>query len=76
MDKILQQIFKGYETAKSLAFHGCTVVMACRNIKKAEEAIQRIKSERENALCETLEMDLSSLHSVRNAAEKFKQKYR
>ncbi|XP_034945686.1 WW domain-containing oxidoreductase isoform X2 [Chelonus insularis] len=66
----------GFETARSLAFHGCTVVMACRNLKKTEEAIQRIKKERENVSCEALQCDLSSLHSIKNAAEKFKQKYR
>ncbi|KAK0179882.1 hypothetical protein PV327_005593 [Microctonus hyperodae] len=66
----------GFETAKSLAFHGCTVIMACRNIKKGEEAIEKIKSQRGNVSCDILQLDLSSLHSVRNAAEKLKQKYR
>ncbi|XP_057328632.1 WW domain-containing oxidoreductase isoform X1 [Microplitis mediator] len=66
----------GFETAKSLAFHGCTVVMACRSTKKAAEAIQRIKSEQEYASCEALSLDLSSLRSVKNAVKEFKKKYR
>ncbi|XP_031833660.1 WW domain-containing oxidoreductase isoform X2 [Nomia melanderi] len=66
----------GFETARSLALHGCKVILACRDIKKGEEAIQKIQKERENVNCETLELDLSSLHSVKEAAEKFKQKYR
>ncbi|KAK0083566.1 hypothetical protein PV325_002948 [Microctonus aethiopoides] len=65
----------GFETAKSLAFHGCTVIMACRSIQKADEAIKKIKSQRGNVSCDILQLDLSSLHSVRTAAEKIKQKY-
>lgn len=66
----------GFETARSLALHGCHVILACRDVKKAEDAIQKIQQERENVTCETLYLDLSSLQSVREAAEKFKQKYR
>ncbi|KAK1120705.1 hypothetical protein K0M31_010911 [Melipona bicolor] len=66
----------GFETARSLALHGCKVVLACRDLKKAEEAIQKIKQERQNAMCDVLHLDLSSLHSVKEAAKKFKQKYR
>ncbi|XP_015126762.1 WW domain-containing oxidoreductase isoform X2 [Diachasma alloeum] len=66
----------GFQTARSLAFHGCTVIFACRNEEKAEAAIEEIKNERENVTCDTLQIDLSSLHSVKEAAEKFKQKYR
>ncbi|KAG7208661.1 hypothetical protein KM043_014865 [Ampulex compressa] len=66
----------GFETARSLALHGCTVILACRDEKKGEEAIKKIQQERENVTCETLQIDLSSLQSVRDAAEKFKQKHR
>ncbi|CAK9807295.1 WW domain-containing oxidoreductase [Anthophora plagiata] len=66
----------GFETARSLALHGCKVILACRDLKKSTEAVEKIKQERENVTCEPLELDLSSLHSVREAAEKFKQKYR
>ncbi|KAI4488197.1 hypothetical protein M0804_005045 [Polistes exclamans] len=66
----------GFETARSLALHGCHVILACRNVKAGEEAVKKIKQEKENVNCEVLELDLGSLQSVRNAAEKFKQKYR
>jgi len=66
----------GFETARSLAFHGCNVVLACRDIKKAQAAAQKIQDERDNTTCDTLQLDLSSLHNVREAVEKFKQKYR
>ncbi|KOC70667.1 WW domain-containing oxidoreductase [Habropoda laboriosa] len=66
----------GFETARSLALHGCKVILACRDLEKGTEAVQKIKQEVENVTCEVLQIDLSSLHSVREAAEKFKQKYR
>lgn len=66
----------GFQTARSLSFHGCTVIFACRNEERADTAIEIIKNERENVTCDTLQIDFSSLHSVREAAEKFKQKYR
>ncbi|XP_067002750.1 WW domain-containing oxidoreductase [Anabrus simplex] len=66
----------GYETARSLAFHGCTVVFACRSVSKAQEAIERIKNERPNTKCDALELDLASLRSVRAFATTFKLQYR
>jgi len=66
----------GYETVRSLALHGCDVVLACRNVEKANEAVNRIQQEKENINCTVLEMDLSSLRSVREAAEQFKQKFK
>lgn len=66
----------GYETARSLALHGCNVILACRDIEKANEAIRHIQREKETANCVALEMDLSSLRSVREAFEQFKQKFK
>lgn len=66
----------GYETARSLALHGCSVILACRNIEKAEAAISLIQKEKETAICMALQMDLTSLHSIREAVEQFKQKFR
>lgn len=66
----------GYETARSLALHGCDVVLACRDMEKANEAIKRIQQEKETANCVALKMDLSSLSSVREAAEEFKKKFK
>lgn len=66
----------GFETARSLAMHGCTVVLACRNVDKAHKAVNKILEERESAICDILSLDLTSLHSVREAAQTFKLKYR
>lgn len=52
------------------------MVLACRDIKKANEAIKCIQEEKETANCVALEMDLSSLRSVREAVEQFKQKFK
>lgn len=56
----------GFETARSLALHGCEVIFACRNRASADEAIKRIGQERATAAagCRTVPLDLSSLHAV------------
>jgi NAD(P)-dependent dehydrogenase (short-subunit alcohol dehydrogenase family) len=53
----------GYETAKVLAHHGATVVLACRDTAKADRAAQRI-----GAGTRRVRLDLASLTSVRGAA--------
>ena len=66
----------GYETARSLAYHGCRVVFACRNLESANTAIETIKSERANSVCEVIHCDLADLASVRAAAAEFHRRYR
>lgn len=61
----------GYETARSLALHGCHVVMACRDMKTANQAIDKIRKERPNAKLSTLECDLSKLRSVKQFTDEF-----
>lgn len=51
-------------------------MFACRTAEKAEAAVEKVLKERDAALCDTLEIDLCSLHSVKNAAARFKQKYK
>jgi len=56
----------GFETARSLAKHGCTVIFACRNLDSADQAIAEIrKTERLNVAdnCVALHLDLCSLAS-------------
>lgn len=67
----------GYEVAYSLAKHGCTVILACRNLTAAESAIQKIKNEKPAAgeKCEAVHLDLCSLNSVLQAANYVKSKY-
>ncbi|XP_033114523.1 WW domain-containing oxidoreductase-like [Anneissia japonica] len=64
----------GYETAKSLAFHGAHVTMACRNMVSARACIQKIKQERSEAKVEVMNCDLASLCSVKEFAESYKLK--
>ena len=61
----------GYEAARALAQHGATVVMGCRNRAKAEDAVAAIAETDPSGTTEILEMDLSDLDSVRQAATEF-----
>uniref|UniRef100_A0A6P7GBD0 WW domain-containing oxidoreductase n=1 Tax=Diabrotica virgifera virgifera TaxID=50390 RepID=A0A6P7GBD0_DIAVI len=56
----------GFETARSLAKHGCSVIMACRNLAAAEEAINQIREDKPAAgeNCIAIYLDLTSLSSV------------
>lgn len=53
----------GFETARALAEHGATVVLAVRNVDKGKQAAARIPG---NVTVQAL--DLTSLESVRDAA--------
>ncbi|VDI74389.1 WW domain-containing oxidoreductase [Mytilus galloprovincialis] len=64
----------GYETAKSLAFHGATIIMACRNTEKAEKCKSNILKDRPKATIEILHLDLASLRSVKQFAEEYKRR--
>lgn len=63
----------GFETARSLAFFGCRVLMACRSQSKTEEAIEKIRKERDSGgQCSFIPLDLASMRSVKQAAELIK----
>ena len=61
----------GYETAGALAEHGAHVVLACRDMTRAQRAYDKLEGETERSSMEILELDLSDLYSVRRAAEQF-----
>lgn len=61
----------GYEAARALAQHGATVVLACRNRAKAEDAVEKIAATNPSGSTEILEMDLADLASVERAAKEF-----
>ncbi|KAK7066854.1 hypothetical protein SK128_006834 [Halocaridina rubra] len=65
----------GFETAKSLAYHGCSVVFACRDLDRAEEAIAKIHMQRPNAHCYAMKIDLRSLSSVKVFAHTFSLRF-
>nr|WP_156959663.1 oxidoreductase [Nocardia sp. BMG51109] len=66
----------GYETARALAARGAAVVLACRSTGKAESAARRIAAAVPGAVVETVRLDLSSLTSVRAAADDIRRRYR
>ncbi len=59
----------GLETAKALASHGATVVLAVRDTVKGNAAMAAITAEVPNAQVTLEELDLSSLDSVRRTAK-------
>jgi len=65
----------GYETTLALAKKEVKVIMACRNIEKAEVAKKAILKEVPNAALEIMAIDLSSLASVRSFAVEFSSNY-
>src|SRR5215212_1873800 len=62
----------GYETAAILADKGAHVVLAVRNLDKGKEAVDRIKAASPNAVVALRELDLTSLDSVRKAADELR----
>ena len=63
----------GYETSVGLAGKGATVVMACRNRQRGEQALMSVRDEFPSASVELMDLDLSDLGSVRRFAEQFKR---
>ncbi len=61
-----------YDTAAVLADKGAHVVLAVRNLDKGNEAVDRIKSTSPNAVVAVQELDLTSLDSVRKAADELR----
>jgi NAD(P)-dependent dehydrogenase (short-subunit alcohol dehydrogenase family) len=61
----------GWDTARVLAERGATVTLGCRNVDKANEAANRIRETATGATVDVLELDLSDLASVREAASTF-----
>ncbi|MCV7021941.1 SDR family NAD(P)-dependent oxidoreductase [Mycolicibacterium novocastrense] len=59
----------GYDTAAALAGAGATVVLAVRNLDKGNEALDRIKRSNPETAVSVQALDLSSLDSVRRAAD-------
>ena len=65
----------GYESALALAEKGATVVMACRNPKRAQDALAAIQRTVPDAKVEWMELDLASLKSIRGFAEAFQSRF-
>ena len=66
----------GRVTAEELARAGAQVVLACRDLGRATAAIDAIVAAHPAAAVEARELDLASLASVRDFADKFRASYR
>jgi NAD(P)-dependent dehydrogenase (short-subunit alcohol dehydrogenase family) len=62
----------GYETAAALAERGAHVVLAVRNLDKGKDAAARIAAQSPHADVALQELDLTSLESVRAAADQLR----
>jgi NAD(P)-dependent dehydrogenase (short-subunit alcohol dehydrogenase family) len=62
----------GYETAAALAEHGAHVVLAVRNLDKGKDAATLISRRSPNASVALQELDLTSLDSIRAAADQLR----
>ena len=65
----------GFETAAALAANGAHVVLAVRNIDKGNDAAARIGDRTPGASVAVQELDLTSLDSVRAAAEQLRSNH-
>lgn len=65
----------GLETTRALAGKGAAVILAVRNLEKGQAAIDDIRTESPDANLELLQLDLSSLDSIRSAAEQLKSRF-
>lgn len=65
----------GYEAAKEFARNGAQTILACRNLMKAQEALNSIQAEIPKAPAGIMQLDLASLASIHQFADTFKQKY-
>ena len=65
----------GYEVSIGLLKKDFEVIMACRNIQKAQEAKAKILHMLPNAKITVMKVDTSSLDEVKKFAEQFKKQY-
>jgi NAD(P)-dependent dehydrogenase (short-subunit alcohol dehydrogenase family) len=65
----------GYQAAAVLADKGAHVVLAVRNLDKGKEAAARIGASSPNADVTLAELDLTSLDSIRTAADELRSAY-
>lgn len=65
----------GYEAAMRLTERNATIIMACRNMKKAERARDSIIENSDKGNLQLMQLDLADFNSIEHFATKFKEKY-
>jgi NAD(P)-dependent dehydrogenase (short-subunit alcohol dehydrogenase family) len=66
----------GYEAALQFARKNAHVILGCRSVEKGNAAASQIVASHPGAMVEVMELDLSSLDSVRNFARTFHDSHR
>jgi WW domain-containing oxidoreductase len=61
----------GFEAARALSSAGARVIFACRNEEAGLNAVDRVRTQHPNAIAEFERLDLASLASVREFADRF-----
>jgi len=64
----------GQQSALEIAKMGAHVIMACRSVERANPVMEHIKTVTGNNQVEVMELDLSSIQSVRTFASEFKSR--
>ena len=65
----------GFETSRELARRGADVVLACRNLDKAGQALKSIRADAPDARLEVQPLDLGDLGSIRAFAQAFERRH-
>ncbi|WPV68072.1 oxidoreductase [Chitinophaga sp. LS1] len=65
----------GFETALALYEKGAHVILACRDLNKAHQAIAKIKEYRGNGILEAAQLNLENLTQINEFVEWFIQKH-
>jgi NAD(P)-dependent dehydrogenase (short-subunit alcohol dehydrogenase family) len=65
----------GYETAVALAKKGSTVIMACRNLEKANKAAGQIRAEIPGSEIEVMQLDLGDLDLIHAFVAEFNNQH-
>ena len=64
----------GFATARKLAAQGIHVILAARNQKTAEQAIEKIRAGVPDASLESISLDLASFAAIRQCVAEFREK--
>lgn len=65
----------GYEEVKFLSSKGATVVLACRDINKGQQARAEILEQNQSGRIVVMALDLADLQSIQNFGFEFNQRY-
>lgn len=65
----------GFETATALLAAGAQVVIACREPRKAQAAIDRLQQQHPSAFVQAMALDVADLSSVRRFTEAFNARF-